>query len=31
LLGASLLLLRTSVGAGWVLLGGALAGLVHLL
>jgi chromate transporter len=31
LLGASLLLLRTTVGAGWVLLGGALAGLVHLL
>lgn len=28
---ASALLLRTSVGAGWVLLGGALAGLFHLL
>jgi chromate transporter len=31
LLGASLLLVRTSVGAGWVLLGGAVAGLLNLL
>lgn len=31
LLGASLLLVRTSVGAGWVLLGGAVAGLLKLL
>lgn len=31
LVGASLLLVRTSVGAGWVLLGGAVAGLLNLL
>jgi chromate transporter len=31
LLGATFLLVRTSVGAGWVLLGGAVAGLLNLL